>query len=114
MIEFIERYTGAAGLLPEFFSADDPREPKAQLHEAYAHGGGFSDMSSMGWERVALDFGMPEASRLKYPEDPALRPIAYAWLRDWLLVLFEGAWLVMQQQGESPQTRPAPLVCRVD
>lgn len=93
MIQFNERYTGASGLLGTFFNPLDPRPAKEQFHEAYDHGGGWRAFS--GFDLVFDE--APEDAYLTYPGDRPLRAMAYAQLRDELLILFEGSWLCIRQ-----------------
>lgn len=82
------------GFLPMFFSSEDPRPAKEQIHEAYQHGGGwdaFEGFTLVDKERLIIEF----------PEDPPLEPIAMAKLRDELIVLYPFAWLAIFQKDGS-------------
>lgn len=65
----------AVGLIPAFLSDYDPRGAVEQIHERYAHGGGWFDLK-VG----SGGFTMTEDGVLQYPEDPDLPALAEAWL----------------------------------
>lgn len=89
---------GPAGpFLPTFFSEDDPRPAKEQAHEAYAHGGGWWPFE--GFELVKVG----EKYQLQYPEDPPVRELSRAKLRDETLVFFEFSWFAIIQPDGSFQ-----------
>lgn len=102
MIEFELKHPRATiehlGLVPEFFSADDPRPAKEQLRENYAHGGGWNPMQG---------FKMTETS-LRYPGDPPFLLLAEAKLNSETLRLYTSAWLAVVQPDGSYE------VARVD
>lgn len=77
----------AAGFIPQFLSEADPRPAARQFDEAYAHGGGWRPME--GWERDGV--------AIRYPGDPALRPIAAVWLRHELIAVYPHAWVAIFQ-----------------
>jgi hypothetical protein len=82
-----------AGILPDLLSPLDPRSAAEQLQETYAHGGGWSPFA-----RFALhDWQQPGQATLAYPEDPPMREISRAKLRDETLILFECEWLAIVQ-----------------
>lgn len=84
----------AAGLIPEFLSEHDPRPAREQIHENYAHGGGWN--SFHGFELRQHD----GRYAIYYPGDPAMREVSRTSLRDELIVLFQYAWLaVIQPNG---------------
>jgi hypothetical protein len=83
------------GFIPSFLNEADSADAVTQLHSAYAHGGGWSDFK--GFELIA-SADLPIVDwRLEYPDDPALRSIAYADLRAERIVLFEHAWVAVIQ-----------------
>jgi len=89
-----------AGLLPTFFSNDDPRPAYEQLLANYQFGVTLSNFKLTG--NGTKDW------RLWYPEDPPLKPVSFAMLRGEALVLFEYEWLaIIQPDG-------AFIVHRVD
>lgn len=81
----------ALGLLPEFLTHADDRPARTQLHEAYAHGGGWHRFE--GFTLNASE--PPEAWKLAYPGDPAMRLIGYTRLRDETIALFESSWVAV-------------------
>ncbi len=87
------------GLIPMFLSDDDPRPAKEQLHENYAHGGGWHPFNG---------FKLQADDSLTYPGDPPQRPIAEMVLRDERVVLYPHAWVAIIQPDRSYE------VCRMD
>jgi hypothetical protein len=82
------------GYIPQFFSEADPRPAKEQINTAYAHGGGWRPTS------VAKQFKrVPNG--IKYPGDPVYYEIARAKLRDETIILYEHAWLMIEQKDGS-------------
>ncbi len=108
MIEFIPTHRAATfddfGILPEFFDEADPRPAKEQLHERYAHGGGFIPFNGF-----KLEVDVEGQFSLAYPEDPAMVEIGRAKLHEReTIVLFTSSWLaIIQEDGTH-------VVCRVD
>jgi hypothetical protein len=94
VISFNERYAKAAGLLPTFLDEGDPRPAQVQIHEAYAHGGGWNKFEGFD---VNVDLEDPEDSLLLYPDDPPVRAVAYCRFRDELITLFEHSWCAITQ-----------------
>ena len=91
-----------AGLLPLFFSSNDMRPAAEQLHENYAHGGGFHPFEGF----QLLDRHLPNKAQLAYPEDPPMRELSRGTLRDELLIFFESSWLaIVQPDGGFVVTR---------
>lgn len=84
------------GLLPVFFQENDPRPAHEQLHERYAHGGGFNEFGTGVWE-LELDRANPINSMLSYPDDPEFPALAFARLRDELILFFMGSWICFVQ-----------------
>ena len=90
------------GLLPEFLSPADERDVRTQLHENYAHGGGWQPFEGFELQRnLATHTGSheavedPMAFTLQYPEDPPVRALAYTTLRDETIILFQWSWVVV-------------------
>lgn len=91
-----------AGYLPMFFSENDPRPAREQLHESYAHGGGVQPFK--GFE--LQDFEAEGRAKLKYPGDPPMTEISRAKLRDETIVLFTCDWVaIVQSDGTYLVTR---------
>lgn len=78
----------ALGMLPEFFSVNDPRSAREQLNDAYAHGGGWSPLPGF---KLSADY------ILKYPGDPPMKPLAAARLRDEEIIIYPHAWVCIKQ-----------------
>lgn len=81
------------GLIPAFIFESDPRSAAEQFNERYAHGGGWRPMSGWGLE--------PGSFALKYPGDPALHPVAGAWLREERIFVYPYAWVAIVQADGS-------------
>ena len=85
----------AAGFIPQFFDAKDPRPAKAQFNEAYAHGGGFCKFDGFtlhDWDKVGKAY-------LSYPNDLPMKEISRAYMRDEVIILFQHEWLAIVQKG---------------
>ena len=84
------------GFLPEILRPEDPRPVKEQLADRYAHGGGWSPFGKDQW---TLSKGMV----LKYPGDPALKPIAALRLplSDELVILYPHQMAAIIQADQS-------------
>lgn len=80
------------GLLPWFFSLDDPRGAVEQLNDRYAHGGGFRPFDGFSLDDRDPD---PFHWKLSYPGDPTFTPLAYVRFREETLVLFPYDWLLI-------------------
>ena len=78
------------GFIPQFLTSDDERSARDQIHEAYAHGGGWHSFFGFKFD--------PETKVLTYPEDPPYRPIASAMLRDEEIIVYPYAWVVILQK----------------
>lgn len=92
-----ETYAGAAGIIPEFLSVADPRPAKEQLHEGYAHGGGWQKFDGFELSPARVTQGMT----INYQGDPPYKAVAWVRLRDELIVVFQGAWVAVIQPGGS-------------
>ena len=92
----------AVGYIPEFFSENDPRSAREQLHENYAHGGGvrpFPGFTLQSWQS-------PGEAYLSYPGDPPMREVSRATLRDETIIVFDYSWLaIIQPSGDHIITR---------
>jgi hypothetical protein len=85
------------GLLPGFLDESDPRSAREQFNENYAHGGGWNPFEG---------FKMLDGYALKYPGDPAHKPLAKAKFRDELILYYQYSWVVvMQPDGSWEVTR---------
>jgi len=82
------------GILPQFFDEADPRPAREQINENYAHGGGWHPFEG-------FELGQDKKGYyLDYPEDPPMREIARAKLRDETIVLFQYDWVaIIQKDG---------------
>ena len=89
----------AVGLIPMFIDERDPRSAREQFNERYAHGGGWRP-----FEGFVLQPGLMARDRdvpaIRYPGDPSLPPLTYAFLRDELIVVYPSAWVgIFQPDG---------------
>lgn len=92
MLEFTllhPRAQDMLGIIPEFLSESDPRPAREQIHEAYAHGGGWHDFKGFSMN--------PNTYAIKYPGDPAYQPAAIGNLRDEIIVVYPHAWVAIIQ-----------------
>ena len=94
MFHFTEKYPEAAGLLPLFLDRDDPRPAREQIHESYAHGGGWHEFTGF---TPHIDWADPLKSYLSYPDDPPMRAIAFALFGEELVLLFQHSWCAIVQ-----------------
>ncbi len=76
-----------AGLIPFMLDEDDPRPAREQLHENYAHGGGWYPYKGFTLTR--------EGMILDHPEDPPLSPFAMMKLRHEEIWLYPHAWVLV-------------------
>lgn len=86
------------GLIPSFLNEADPRPAREQLHEAYAHGGGWCPFYGFKLVRPTAD---PVQWWLAYPKDPPVRLLAYTSLREETICLFQFAWVAIVQKDGS-------------
>lgn len=87
------------GFLPDFLHEDDPRPAAAQFDTHYSFAGGWSPFKG---------FKLTDNNSLVYPDDPPIRPIAEAKLRDETICFYEAAWVAIIQPDRSCE------VCRMD
>jgi len=82
------------GYLPEFFNERDPRPAREQIHENYAHGGGWRPYQgfTVGPDRLTL---------LSSEGDPPMKALATAMLRNEMLIVYEYEWLAIYQPDGS-------------
>jgi hypothetical protein len=81
------------GFLPGLIDEGDQRRVAEQLNDRYAHGGGWRPMPGF---KLDLD-----TMTLKYPEDPPMKPLAAAVLRDETLVFYDYSFLMILQMSGS-------------
>ena len=80
------------GLIPAFLNTFDPRPAAEQIHEHYAHGGGWRPFQGFELDDTNSD---PLRWMLTYPGDPSLLALAYSRLREETIVLFTYSWLLI-------------------
>lgn len=76
------------GLIPYFLDEADERSAKEQIHASYAYGGGWRSFNG---------FELKADNSIKHPGGPALRPIAYAKLRDEEIFIYPYARVLIRQ-----------------
>src|SRR5215472_11516439 len=80
----------ALGLIPDFLDDEDPRSAREQINEKYIS----------GWQPFVGHELDRKTGALKYPGDPAMKPLAQVRLRDERLTFYDCAWLcIMQPDG---------------
>lgn len=80
------------GFLEFMLSEHSEDDAVTQLDRNYQHGGGWRDFKGFRYD--------PASNSLCYPDDPPMRAVAEAKLRDERIVLFESAWAaVIQPDG---------------
>lgn len=90
----------ALGFIPMFLHPHDPRTTREQLHEGYAHGGGWQPFDGFTISKIG------ETYTITYPGDPAFHEIARIYFRDDLIVLFPYSWvLLVPAEGEMEISR---------
>jgi hypothetical protein len=87
------------GILPLWLDPEDPRSAKEQLDEHYRHGGGWQPFEG---------FKLMKDSSIKYPGDPAHKPLAMMKLRDEVILVYPHSWVLILQKGGSFE------ICRMD
>lgn len=80
------------GYLETWLDEADPRGAREQLHERYAHGGGW-----FSYDGFTLD----ERNRLLGEGDPPLAPLAQARLRDEVILIYRHAWVAIVQRNRT-------------
>jgi hypothetical protein len=82
------------GFIPGFVSEDDPRPVHEQFDEHYI--GGWDPMlpSAKGWK-------LDQNNYLHYPGDPPLAPLAHAYCRDELILVYHPAFVCIVQRDGS-------------
>jgi hypothetical protein len=79
------------GLIPSFLNEEDERSAAQQFGEMYKFG---------GW-RPFEGFTLGEDNSLTYPGDPPLKPMAWAKLRDEVIIVYRHAWVAVIQPDRS-------------
>ena len=87
------------GMIPDMLSEHNPKSATQQLNNGYLHGG--------GWHKFE-GFELRADNSIKYPGDPAHKPIAEMHLRDELILVYESAWVAVIQPDRSYE------ICRMD
>ena len=81
------------GYIPQIIRADDERPVVAQVNDRYAHGGGWNSFKGFKLTRGEM--------ALKYPGDPALKPVAMLKVSEKETVyIYQHAWVLVDRGGE--------------
>lgn len=80
------------GYIPQFLSEHDPRPARKQIDSNYKHGSGWSPFEG---------FTMLPSGDLSYPDDPPVRLLAEAKLRNETIRFYEHAWVAIVQPDGS-------------
>lgn len=83
------------GIIPQFLSYLDPRDPVEQINEAYAHGGGWNDFDGFTFD--------PVAHSIKYPGDPKHEALAETVLNGKRIFVYESAWVAVWDGENQPR-----------
>lgn len=75
------------GYLPQWLDADDERPAAEQIHEHYAHGG--------GWRPSKSPVTLGKKYELEHPGDPPLFPRAGTKLRDEMILFYDHSWVAI-------------------
>jgi hypothetical protein len=89
----------AIGIIPYWLDDQDPRPAAEQLDQHYAHGGGWQPFDG---------FKLQKDGSIKYPGDPALKPIGAVGFRKELILFFPFAWVMILQKDGTFE------ICRMD
>lgn len=89
----------AVGYIPSFLSNNDPRPAREQFRENYID----------GWRPTSAGFKLApglmiedrDIPALTYHGDPKLPPLAYARLREELIIVYPRAWVMVLQPDDS-------------
>jgi hypothetical protein len=92
----------AVGFIPTFLSESDPRPAREQFASNYLD----------GWRPTSVGFKLrpgptpglldgDNIPKLCYPGDPDLPPLAYALLREEMIIVYPSAWVMVLQADSS-------------
>jgi hypothetical protein len=87
------------GFLVYMLDDDDEDKATVQLDKHYQHGGGWQPFEG---------FTLRDDDSIKYPGDPAYKPVARTKLRDETIVVYEHGWVAVIQPDRSYE------ICRMD
>jgi hypothetical protein len=87
------------GTIPDMLSEHNSESATVQLHAGYGHGGGWNPF---------IGFKLNPDDSIKYPGEPALKPIAEMKLRNERILVYEYAWVAVIQSDRSFE------ICRMD
>jgi hypothetical protein len=83
----------ALGFIPSWLSVHDERSAAEQLNAGYAHGGGWQPFGGGLWKFDR------EHAMLSYPDDPPMKAICAARLRNETIWVFPAAWVLIEQDN---------------
>lgn len=80
------------GFIPEMLSEANPKSAVKQLNAGYRHGGGWKPFKG---------FELRADNSIKYPGNPAHKPLAVMKLRDEQIFVYESGWVMVLQPDRS-------------
>lgn len=80
------------GYIEDALNVQNPHGAREQLHDSYAHGGGWSKFDG---------FKLLPDDSIAYPGDPPQHPLATAELRDERILVYPSAWVAIVQKDGS-------------
>lgn len=90
-------YPFILGFIPEWLDDENPLPAQEQLDANYRHGGGWRPFNGFTLVRPSNDV---RDWRLSYPGDPDYRLLAYAALREEIVLMFPHSWVAIVRDGQ--------------
>lgn len=100
----------AWGMIPHMLNPNAEKPLWQQIHEGYAHGGGWNDFNG-------FDIKCDEDSgkyTMQYPGDPVYNEYDRIVIGDEMLVLFPYSWVLYVSVPEHSDKEPTHKVARLD
>lgn len=86
------------GQIPFWLSEENPKTAAQQINDGYPFG---------GWRHFE-GFVLREDNTIKFPGDPAMKPIAEMKLREELILVYQSDWVAIIQPDRTFE------ICRID
>jgi len=82
------------GYLPQWLDTNDPDPAHKQIDKHYIFG---------GWQSSSTkrQMTLTEDNVMHYPGDPPQHPIAFTVLRNEMVLLYRGDWVIIRQPGDA-------------
>lgn len=90
-LKLLEGELEAAGFIPMMLDTENPKSAAEQLHDGYAHGGGWRPFKGFTREQN----GTRNQWRLRYVGDQPMYSITAVQMRDEVIVVYEGSWVTV-------------------